>query len=171
MTMQWTHKDHEINLVGERFRTLIAGKSCAYPSLEACKKAIDKHLDVKATAVELNLPVVVLRSKGLYGRSTGEGEAVFAAITGVDPSDNKVQGVRRDGFRNDYVLPASKENEKIINDFLRAERDAAKAKKAIEARSFGTYIHQVRGKNMPYADAVTLLQQRYEKAKQAKSED
>ena len=172
--MAWRHRGFEIELLGASFCTDVGSKHISLSSLNAVKKAIDKHLDAKAQEVTLNLPVVVrIAKERSYRQESGEPDRVVrGVITGMDQESRAATGLDiPDGWTQHTVLPDTPDNVKRLRVLIQAEAAHEKAEEAIEGREVGMFFHGHGRIKRPYSESVQLLVESYKKAQKAESTD
>lgn len=164
---EWNHRGFEITMQGANFAVQVGGKRVLASSINAAKKAVDKHLDAKATAAVLNLPVVFFRSPriGFRGSKREEGSIMHGAITGLDPETRSVVGVKdMDGEKDECVLPDSESNTALILEFIATEKKYNELRTKIDSRSVSVHFNSYGRKKPLYSDQVMKLQEGYKRA-------
>lgn len=167
---KWQYKGFTIELTpSASFAAEIGDKYYSGSSLSAAKKAIDKHLEEKAKDVKLSLPVVMVLGNSRFDETNFIIKQ--GVITGVDQKSIEVQGL--DERRNfEYTLPDSKANMELSLEYVKAQKVLTALKKKLEARSINLQLSGYSSlKKTPYHEAIKTLQDRYEAAKKAKSEE
>lgn len=157
----WQHKGFDIALEGSQFATTINNRRVRSSSLEAAKKAINKHLDAKAVEVALNLPIVMVTQR------EGVVEIKRGVITGVDANTLDVVGQNIDsirGYGRSIPMPDSEESVKVYREYVEAEKALALAKDALHARIINVRLGAFGRSKRTYGEAVQLLQQNYKSA-------
>jgi len=172
--MEWNHKGVMIEATAAgTFRAVFDGTHISKGSLSAVKKDIDKRLEEKAKEVTLSLPVVVLRASDRFSGTKREIDS--AVITGIDRNSLKAIGHNieaKAGWKNDEILPESKENKKLLHDYVQAEAEFNRLKELVDRRSVDTYFgsaFSVRNK-IQYHEAVKKLEESYAKAKKSEAD-
>lgn len=159
--MTWMHKDVEIQLEGATFIATLSGKRMGASSLAAAKKAIDKHLDIKAQEVVLNLPVVVFSgTKSLATVVTGLNTTTLELI--ANPPIPWLFG--------GYTLPDDEESREVYAAMVAAEKALMAAQKALKARHISTHFYTSRRPFTTYGEAIVMLQKSYDDAKKGEAE-
>ena len=168
--MAWTHKGITIEAMSSgNFTAVYEGVKIIKPSLIAVKKDIDKRQETKATAIPLNLPVVILQEPSYF--KDEEARIIHSVITGLDPDSRKIQGIDYlDGWRNGEILPDSKENTRRLEKLVIARADLKAAEKSIKGREVSLYLPKLaRNKPMPYGSDIMKIKENYVAAQKGKA--
>lgn len=161
MTSQWKHRDFDIELRGERFGVKIGTEFIFRASLNAVKKAIDKHLDERAKAAKLSLPVVILLKRGRHAKED-EGPVIsHAVITDVDPTGMCITGSAGEGSE---CLPDSPANESILRHLFETEKLLESLKSKVNERTVRRSFRSFGRHEMSYSEMVADLQKSYDNA-------
>ena len=170
--MAWEHKGINIESTPSgQFMAMFEGVSIIKASLDAVKNDINRRQSMKAAAVQLNLRVVILRVSDRFSYKE-ENAIAHAVITGLDPESRTPEGIQAPkGWKNDEILPDSKDNTKRLEALIAARAELKRAEKAIEGREVSLWIPSA-GRNKPiaYGDAVKRILDNYEAANKAKAE-
>jgi len=165
--VQWTHQGVVITLRGSQVVAQHDGVNIVKSSLSAVKKDIDKRMNVKASAVKLQLPIVSWRESTWRSSKKIPAGIAHEVITGISVGPSRkgypdlsllIDGMPESEYSRDYILPNTPENEALILRLKEAEKALEQLKDEIEERSIGTYLIGT------YAEAVKRLQENYRAA-------
>ena len=158
--MSWNHKGIEIELSGASFVAAVDGKRISASSLNGAKKAIDKHLQLKAQEVPIRLEVA---------RIDEDGKVEHFVIVGIDPEtlEPKWEGPTPRLYGGSFY-PDDEESVRVYRAYKKAEAEYERARAALQARIVSTRFLDNRRYKTNYGQALEQLQKNYADAKSGK---